>query len=65
MDHVSVGIDVSKHALVIAVQPGGERWTSETTPAALDPLVARLCALAPAIVVVEATGGYERAVEAA
>lgn len=65
MDHVSVGIDVSKSALVIAVQPSGDRWTSETTPAALDPLVARLRALAPAIVVVEATGGYERAVVAA
>lgn len=65
MDHVSIGIDVSKHTVVIAVQPQGERWTSETTPAALDMVITRLRALAPTIVVVEATGGYERAIVAA
>jgi transposase len=64
MDRVSVGIDVSKHAVVIAVQPSGERWSSETTPAALDTVVARLRELDPAIIVVEATGGYERAIVA-
>jgi transposase len=51
--------------VVIAVDPTGERWTSEITPTALDTLVARLRMLAPAIVVVEATGGYERALVAA
>lgn len=65
MNPVSVGIDVSKAALVIAVQPNAERWTSETTPAAIDATVARLIAVAPTIVVVEATGGYERAIVAA
>ena len=65
MDHVSIGIDVSKHTLVVAVQPAGEGWTSEATPAAIDTLVERLRTLAPTIVVVEATGGYERAVVAA
>ena len=65
MERVSVGIDVSKAAVVIAVDPSGERWTSEMTPPAIDRLVARLCALAPAIVVIEATGGYERPVAAA
>ena len=65
MDRMSVGIDVSKAALVIAVQPSGESWTSGTTPAAIETLVARLRALAPTIVVVEATGGYERALVAA
>ena len=65
MDRVSVGIDVSKTALVIAVQPSGESWTSDATPAAIEALVARLCALLPTIVVVEATGGYERALVAA
>ena len=65
MDRMSVGIDVSKAALVIAVQPSGESWTSETTPAAIETVVARLRALAPTIVVVEATGGYERALVAA
>ena len=64
MDRISVGIDVSKATVVIAVHPTQERWTSETTPAALDEVIARLMPLQPAIVVVEATGGYERAVVA-
>lgn len=58
-DPVSVGIDVSKVELVIAVHPSGESWTSETTAAALDTLIPRLQALAPHRVIVEATGGYE------
>jgi transposase len=64
MDRVSVGMDVSKATVVIAVDPTGERWTSETTAAGIDALVARVRTLAPAIVVVEATGGYERALVA-
>ena len=60
MDSINVGIDVSKAELVIAVHPGGDRWTSATTGAGLDALVARLTALAPQLIVVEATGGYER-----
>lgn len=65
MDRISVGIDVSKTAAVIAVHPSRERWTSETTPAAIETLVERLRPWAPAIIVVEATGGYERALVAA
>jgi len=65
MDRISIGIDVSKAAVVIAVHPSGECWTSETTPTATEALVTRLQRLAPTIVVVEATGGYERAVVAA
>lgn len=65
MDHVSVGIDVSKTTFVIAVAPTGEHWTTETSPADIEALVARLHGLAPTIIVVEATGGYERALVAA
>src|SRR5215213_2882511 len=65
MDRVSVGLDVSKATVVIVVHPTGERWTSATTPVAVDALVARLVVLTPAIIVVEATGGYERALVAA
>ena len=65
MDVLSVGIDVSKATLVIAVSPTGESWSSETTPAAIDALVARLQGLTPTIIVVEATGGCERALVAA
>lgn len=61
MDSVSVGIDVSKREWAMAVHPSGERWTSPTTTAALETVVTRLTALAPQIIVVEATGGYERA----
>ena len=65
MDQISVGIDVSKTFFVVGLAPTGERWTSETTPVAIDALVTRLRGLAPAIIVVEATGGYERALVAA
>lgn len=64
-DPVSVGIDVSKAELVIAVHPGGETWTSATTAAAIETLIPRLQALAPQRVIVEATGGYEASLVAA
>lgn len=54
-----VGIDVGKTELTIAVVPHGQQWTSATTVAALRALTRRLAALAPARVVLEATGGYE------
>jgi transposase len=65
MEPISVGIDVSKAMLVVAVAPTGERWTTETTPSAIDELIARLQRVTPTIIVVEATGGYERALVAA
>src|SRR5690349_14202110 len=65
MESLSVGIDVSKREWVIAVDPTGARWTSETTAAALIVVVERLRALTPRIIVIEATGGYERALVAA
>jgi transposase len=59
-----VGIDVGKTALEVAVapsgqRPSGERWTSGTTASALRALAKRRAALGPALVVLEATGGYE------
>jgi transposase len=64
-DAVAVGIDVSKDEIVIAVAPTGEQWTSPTTPEALERTMARIAALQPTVVVMEATGGYEAAVAAA
>lgn len=61
-DHDSpayVGIDVSKARLDVAVLPHGERWASDNTPAGTAGLGERLLALAPALVVLEASGGYE------
>lgn len=56
---IVAGVDVSKAELAIAVHPTGDRWTSGTTAEAIDALVRRLVTLQPALVVVEATGGYE------
>lgn len=64
-DAVYVGIDVSKETLQVAVAPSGDEWTSRQTPGALDALLVRLRALHPTTIVIEATGGYERAVVAA
>lgn len=61
----SVGIDVSKDLLAVAGHPSGVAWTSATTPGAVEALVARLQAIAPAVIVVEASGGYEGPVVAA
>lgn len=62
---LAVGLDVSKAEIAVATFPVGASWTSATTPAAIDQLIARLVELRPDVVVVEATGGYERAVVAA
>jgi transposase len=64
-DPVTIGIDVSKDTLAVAVHPTGEQWSTPTTPAALDALATRLAALAPTVIVLEATGGYETAAAAA
>jgi transposase len=61
----SIGIDVSKDEVVIAVHPTGETWSSPTTPGALDTLVTRVAQVQPTVIVVEATGGYEGPVVAA
>lgn len=59
MEWISVGIDVSKAELAIAIAPSGEQWTSATTPEALATLVARVLTLQPSVVVMEATAGYD------
>jgi transposase len=64
-DAIAVGIDVAKDDVVIAVTPSGEQWTSTTTPDALEQAMARIAALRPTVVVLEATGGYEAPVAAA
>ena len=60
-----IGIDVSKAEVSVAVHPGGDTWTGPTSPAGLDALATRLGPLAPELVVMEATGGYEAPVAAA
>jgi transposase len=54
-----VGIDVSKGHLDVAVRHDGPAFRVANQPRGLAELVGRLAPLAPALVVVEATGGYE------
>ena len=65
MPGVFVGLDVSKDSVAVAVTPSGAAWAAETTAAGLKALVRKLQKLAPALVVLEATGGYEIPVLAA
>src|SRR5438093_794478 len=60
-----VGIDVAKAQLDIAVRPSGERWVVSNDAGGVVTLVERLQALHPTLIVLEATGGLERAVTAA
>ena len=55
----SVGIDVSKESLDVALHPGGRNWRANHTTAGMDILVKDLAGLEPTRVVVEATGGLE------
>jgi transposase len=54
-----VGIDVAKATLDIAVRPTAETWSASNDATGLDALVTCLEALAPTLIVLEATGGYQ------
>jgi transposase len=56
---IFVGIDVSKHRLDIHLRPSGESFTVDHDDGNVAVLVERLVALAPALIVLEATGGME------
>jgi transposase len=56
---VTVGIDVAKARLDVAVRPREEAWAVPNDEGGIASLVARLAPLAPALVVLEATGGLE------
>jgi transposase len=56
---IFVGIDISKAYLDTATRPGHQVARHANDPAGIAALVARLKPLAPALVVVEATGGLE------
>lgn len=65
MEPVYVGIDVAKDRLDVHVRPSGEAFALARDGAGLEALCARLAGLAPALVVLEATGGFEVTVAAA
>lgn len=56
-----VGIDVSKDRLDASIRPEGSIFAAPNTPEGIASLVDRLKALAPQLIVLEATGGLERA----
>ena len=60
-----VGIDVAKATLDVAIGSDGEMVQVENSEAGIAQLVKRLGEAAPALVVLEATGGYESLVAAA
>ena len=56
-----VGLDIAKHHIDVCIHPSGEAWRADHDEAGVAQLVTRLVTLAPALVVLEATGGYETA----
>jgi transposase len=59
-----IGIDVAKTHLDVAID-GGRHWRMTTDEDGITSLVEQLRSLEPRLVVLEATGGYERGVTAA
>jgi transposase len=64
MDAIAIGIDVSKDKLDVHVLPAGSAFAVSRTGAGIEELVARLAALTPQVVAIEATGGFETIVAA-
>jgi transposase len=58
-DSVFVGIDVSSQTLEVASSAQAKTWQASNDSTGIEPLVTQLVALQPALVVLEATGGYE------
>jgi transposase len=65
MENIIVGIDVSKDRLDVAVRPSGETFVVERNNAGLERLTQRVRELAPQLVALEATGGFETIAAAA
>jgi transposase len=65
MSGVYIGVDVAKAELVVAARPAGERWSVANDERGIHTLAQRLTRDGPALVVLEATGGYELACVAA
>lgn len=62
---VFVGIDVAQATLDVALLPSGETWQVANDEPGIRALLTRLQPHAPTLIVLEATGGYERATVAA
>jgi transposase len=64
MERIFVGIDVSKGQLDVHIRPIGEKFTVTRDAVGLDRLVERIKSLAPTLIGLEATGGFESVVVA-
>ena len=62
---IFVGIDIAKADFVVAGCPDGPSWTATNDLEGMTVTVARLRALAPALIVLEAAGGGDTALVAA
>jgi transposase len=60
-----VGIDVSKDRLDVQLRPSGDAFALARDSEGVEELVGRLRRIAPSLVVLEATGGFETVVAAA
>ena len=60
-----IGIEVAKAQLDIALRPSGERWAVPNDASGIVALVEQVQALRPTLIVLEATGGLERAATSA
>ena len=60
-----VGINVAKDSLAVHVRPTGLSFQQANDEPGIQALVARLLALAPALIVLEASGGYQNPLVAA
>uniref|UniRef100_C6E5C7 Transposase IS116/IS110/IS902 family protein n=1 Tax=Geobacter sp. (strain M21) TaxID=443144 RepID=C6E5C7_GEOSM len=62
MTEITIGIDVSKKRLDVAVLPSGDEFTTLNDEASCCELAAKLKSLNPTLIVLEATGGLENLV---
>lgn len=59
---IFVGIDVSKERLDVAIRPSSERESVTNDEAGIEALIQRLRKIQASLIVLEATGGFERSV---
>jgi len=64
MDGIFVGVDVSKATLDVAIWEAEQSWQVRNDSAGIRKLIGRLQELEVSLVVIEATGGYEKLVVA-
>lgn len=59
--NIFVGIDVSKSMLDVAVGKDGEYWQASNDQVGIQRTIARLLVIQPTLIIVESTGGLEKA----